>query len=141
MTNGYDVYLPFEVLGMIKIETDSVNNWQRVYKLKRVEEFSKTTYKNLDIPLQIREYYINNITSNSVQFNMNRTEDASNTKCYIDNVLYKQFNPGYADKLGEYNYYSYFALSGLEIGIEYAIKVTIENAKGEMDTIQFNIKI
>ena len=108
--------------------------------MERVEQWKETTYKNLDIPLQIREYYIDNITSNSVQFNMNRTQEQSNTKCYIDGVLYKQFNPGFADKLGEYNYYSYFGLSNLEVGVEYAIKVTIEN-ETEIDTVEFIIKI
>lgn len=126
---------------IIKIEADSVMNWQRDIEVIRTKTFGKTEYALTDkIPFQIRDGYIYDITETSAKVHINITKKQSEIRGYIDNVLVREFKPGTSYKLDELNYWFYFNIYDLEAQKTYILRVEVVSVDKEINFIEYNIK-
>jgi len=129
-------YIKFEGYGMIKYETDSVNNWEGVYKFKRVRHIGGIEYVKLGIVPQIRSIRFTNFTNTSVRLDIAYTHKISKVECYVDGNLYKKFSPGHyeIEDLEDYNYTQYWGITGLKKGVDYEVLIFVTFVSGDVDT-------
>lgn len=135
-------YLPFYGIGMIKVDTDSVPNWQTLWKLQRTKEFGKTTYKSIGIPFQFLRDSIVSRTENSVRVRTFGTEKHC-VSYFLDNKEYHldaSCNPGQTILDGVNVWRHTKVIEGLEPSSDYILRVEGVTDNGDINYTELKIK-
>lgn len=137
-------YLPFIGIGLIEIQTDTIYNWQKDYKLERVKKFGEVIYKNLDIPFQfVTDTLTMQPASTSYRWQTFATKQHC-IKTYVDNIYTGDADTsceaGTVDYDGRTIYRHTNNLDNLDPDTEYQIRVEGVSETGEFNIIEFKIR-
>ncbi len=125
--------------NIIKMETDTVINWQKDLEVIRTKTFSETTFKNTGkIIFQFRGVEITKIDSTQVNFSTFATEKHC-VKYYKDDVFYKEFQTDCEPILTQKGWRSNYSAYDLEPDTAYKILVEGNTIDGRINIIEFVI--
>ncbi|MCF6296996.1 MAG: hypothetical protein L3J08_03280 [Flavobacteriaceae bacterium] len=125
----------FEGFGLISFKADSVPSWQNDFRFERTKINKLTTYKQIDIPFQIRDYKIIKTSPNSIVITVFTTKQCK-ISYYINGVKNKASSNDFnAIKLNNLEYKHTQTLKECDPNSTYDLLIEVVAKTGE-----FNMK-
>ena len=132
----------FEGFGLITFKADSVPSWQNDFRFERTRTNKWTTYKQIDIPFQIRDYKIIKTTSNAITITIFTTKQCK-VSYFINGVKNKASSDDFnAIKLNNLEYKHTQTLKECDSNSSYnlLIEVIAETGEFNMKNISYKVK-